>query len=151
MAPALRVSEAAAMALHTMAFLALQNQRIMSTHELAGMLSGSEAHLSKVLQRLTKAGLISSSRGPKGGFILARPAETIKLLEIWEAIDGPVGDIHCMQNPPVCDGTTCLFGALVKQVNQLVRESLGGTMLSDLSYDHKRLLRKTNRARRSAK
>jgi Rrf2 family protein len=138
------------MALHTAAFMAVDQERTCSTRELAARLSGSEAHLSKVLQRLTKAGLVLSSRGPRGGFSLARPAGEINLLQVWEAIDGPVGDVHCMQNPPVCDGTTCLFGALVAKMNRQAREYLGGTTLADLRYDQGQLVRRGQRPGRSA-
>ncbi len=140
MAPALKVTEAAAMALHTMAFLALAETRVLTTRELAVRLQGSESHLSKVLQRLAKAGLVLASRGPRGGFALARPADRINLLEVWEAIDGPVGDLHCLQNPPVCEGNSCMFGDLVQQVNRLVREHLSGTTLADLRSEQGRLV-----------
>ncbi len=45
--------------------------------------------LTKILQQLTDAGIITSSRGPKGGVKLARPASGITLAQIVEGIDGP--------------------------------------------------------------
>ena len=53
-----------------MAFLAGKSDKPFSNKEMAGKPDVSEAHLSKVLQRLNKAGLITSYRGPKGGFML---------------------------------------------------------------------------------
>ena len=47
-------------------------------------------YLFKVLQKLTKANIIRSKRGPGGGFSLTRPAEAITILEILEAVDGPM-------------------------------------------------------------
>ena len=47
-------------------------------------------YLLKILQQLVRANILRSKRGPRGGFFLARPAETITLLEIIEAVDGPV-------------------------------------------------------------
>ena len=47
-------------------------------------------YLLKILQQLVRANVLRSKRGPRGGFFLARPAEGISLLEIIEAVDGPV-------------------------------------------------------------
>jgi Rrf2 family protein len=47
-------------------------------------------YLLQVMQQLVKSGVLTSKKGPNGGFSLARPATEINLLEILEAIDGPV-------------------------------------------------------------
>ncbi|HDS85378.1 MAG TPA: Rrf2 family transcriptional regulator [Phycisphaerales bacterium] len=47
-------------------------------------------YLLKILQQLVRANVLRSKRGPRGGFFLARPAEEITLLEIIEAVDGPL-------------------------------------------------------------
>lgn len=140
MAPALRISEAAAMALHTLAFLAQDAGRPWTTRKIAAQLAGSEAHLSKVLQRLVKLGLVSSSRGPHGGFVLGKDADSINLLHVLEAFDGEIGDVNCMQTPAKCDGTTCVFGELVAAVNRTVRDYLVQINLADLRYDGSRLV-----------
>ena len=84
MNPWLNISDAAALALHAMGFLALKKDTPVSNGEIAENFGVSENHLSKVLQRLGKAGLVRSSRGPRGGYLLNRPAEEINLLIIWE-------------------------------------------------------------------
>jgi Rrf2 family protein len=132
MAKAWNISEAAAMALHTMVVLAGSSGMPLTARAIAENLSGSEAHLSKVLQRLARAGFVSSTRGPSGGFVLARPPQDIIMLEVLEAIDGPVGDVSCTQNPPVCDGKSCVFGQLVSMMNSQVQDYLGGIRLSEL-------------------
>ena len=48
------------------------------------------AYLQKIMKDLVRANILASKRGPRGGFKLARPASDITLLEIWEAIDGPM-------------------------------------------------------------
>ena len=47
-------------------------------------------YLLQVMQQLVKSGILTSKKGPNGGFTLARPATEINMLEILEAIDGPV-------------------------------------------------------------
>ena len=46
-------------------------------------------YLLKIMQQLVRANVLSSKRGPGGGFSLARPANEITMLEIVEAVDGP--------------------------------------------------------------
>ena len=47
-------------------------------------------YLLKILQQLVRANVLRSKRGPRGGFFLARPAEDIALLQVIEAVDGPM-------------------------------------------------------------
>jgi len=131
---ALNISEAAAIALHTMAVLSLEPEKSMTTREISSKLSGSEAHLSKVLQRLAKAGFVSAKSGPRGGYALSLPPQAINMLEVFEAIDGPI-DTYCTQTPSVCDGHSCVFGQLVAAVNKQVRDYLGGIRLSELHLE----------------
>ena len=47
-------------------------------------------YLFKILQQMVRSNILRSKRGPGGGFTLARPAKEITLLEIVEAVDGPI-------------------------------------------------------------
>lgn len=47
-------------------------------------------YLLKILQQLVRANVLRSKRGPRGGFFLAKPAEEITMLEVIEAVDGPM-------------------------------------------------------------
>ncbi|MHB1415008.1 MAG: RrF2 family transcriptional regulator [Chloroflexota bacterium] len=129
----LRISEAASLALHAMALLARGSERRVAAKDLAASLQASEAHLAKVMQRLVREGFVSSVRGPSGGFVLKRRAEDITLLEIYEAVDGPLVLDGCLLGEPVCDGKGCLLGGLVTALNRQVREYLGATRLSELA------------------
>ena len=133
MANLLKISEAASLALHTMVYLAAKNERLVTTHEIGEVLRVSEAHLSKVLQRLGKVGLVDATRGPKGGFCLAKAGDDISLLEVYEAIEGPLQDSVCLLDEPVCQGHKCILGGLLEMVNQQAREYLAGTTLTDLT------------------
>jgi len=129
----LRISEAASLAMHTMVLLAKDPEKVVSTHTIATTLGVSEAHLSKVLQRLARAGLVRSVRGPAGGFSPGKPCDELALLEVYEAIEGPLTDRTCLFARPVCDGKACILGDLLGEVNQQVKDCLGSAKLSKLA------------------
>ena len=58
--------------------------------------------LAKIVSQLSVAGIVHATRGARGGVALARPADEISLLEIVEAIDGPVALNECTLNPEIC-------------------------------------------------
>jgi len=120
------------MGMHAMVLLAGSGDVPCAVAALAGRLRVSEDHLSKVMQRLARAGLVRSARGRCGGFLLARPGDCITFLEVLEAIDGPAAARTCLLPQPVCDGTSCLLGSLLARVNEQVLQSLGGTTLADV-------------------
>ena len=127
----LKISEAASLALHTMTLLAARSDSLFPTGEVASTLQVSEAHLSKVLQRLARVGLVKSIRGPKGGFKLSRDGHTITLLEVYEAIEGPLRLGACLMGAPICSGN-CILGGLVGTINKEVHEYLAKPKLSEL-------------------
>ena len=129
----LKISEAATLALHAGAYLASNSEGPAPTRRIASELNVSEAHLAKVLQRLSKEGLVRSTPGPKGGFNLAKPADEISLLEVYEAIEGPLGVGGCLLGEPVCKDGLCILGGLVTEVDQRVRDYLARTRLSQLT------------------
>lgn len=49
-----------------------------------------EIYLLKIMQQMTKANVLKSKRGSRGGYMLARPAREISMLEIIEAAEGPI-------------------------------------------------------------
>jgi len=89
-------------------------------------------YLLKIMQQLTRANILKSKRGPRGGFSLARPANKISLLDIVEAIEGPIAN-----NIAISDiATKGKFGKKADSVfNKAMGESkkvLKQTKLSDL-------------------
>jgi Rrf2 family protein len=129
----LKISEAASLALHTMVLLASKPRQTMSNRDIAAILKVSEAHLAKVLQRLGRAGLVNSHRGPKGGFTLGRDSQDISLLAVYEAVEGPLETKSCLLGKPVCGGK-CLLGGLLHKVGSDVSDYFSQTRLSDLAF-----------------
>jgi len=129
----LKISEAASIGLHTMAFLVAYPEKLIPTWEIAQRLAVSEAHLAKVLQRLTKAGLVESIRGPHGGVKLDVKPKDVSLLEVYEAIEGPIPVSKCLFNTAICDEKNCIFGNMLNNVNKEVLSYLSKTKLIHLN------------------
>jgi Rrf2 family protein len=129
----LRISEAGSMGLHAAAILAANPDRLVPATDMASALGVSEAHLSKVLQRLVHAGLVESVRGRTGGFRLAKDGRKTSLLDVYEAIEGKLSPGECLLRRRVCDGKRCILGKLVHSVNEKVREYLVHTRLAQLA------------------
>ncbi|NMC70348.1 MAG: Rrf2 family transcriptional regulator [Myxococcales bacterium] len=129
----LAISDAASLALHTAGLLAADPARRRPARELAATLGVSQAHLAKVLQRLARAGLVHSVRGPAGGFVLRRPAGEVTLLEVYEAVMGPLRPSPCLLGRPTCSASGCVLGDLLRRVDADVRAYLSGTRLSALA------------------
>lgn len=56
------------------------------------------AYLEHLAARLKKAGLIESRRGPRGGYLLAHPADEITMAQIVEALEGAIAPIECISS-----------------------------------------------------
>jgi Rrf2 family protein len=130
----MKLSRASAYALTFLAHLAREkSDRPIPAHE-AARLKGIPLHmLLKVLTPLEPAGILRTRRGPGGGHVLARAPKEITLLEVVEAVDGPLGG--ALQ--PVGDGEG---KALDKQLQAvcdgavgLVRERLSRVTLAELA------------------
>ena len=80
--------------------------------------------LYRILRRLVDAGLLTGVSGPGGGYMLARPAREISLLEIIEAIDGKRGK---EDPPPISPKFRAAFDS-IKQLNERLAETTDRTL-----------------------
>ena len=132
MASIIQISEAASLALHSMALLAASPDRPLTVKDITSRTGVSEAHLSKVMQRLAKAGLVKSTRGPKGGFVLGDAGLSTSLLAIFESIEGPVADSGCLLPGRECPLRECLFDGLLGRMTAEFKEYMRTKKLADL-------------------
>ena len=89
--------------------------------------------VSKVLKPLAHAGLVEGFRGVNGGYRLARAAEAISLIEIVEAIEGPLGMTECSVHGGGCGiEDHCGVRANWRHINDVVVESLRGVSLAQM-------------------
>ncbi len=133
----MKMSEATALGLHAMV-LATRAEGAISAPAIAAELHASEAHLAKVLHALTRAGLLESKRGPNGGYTLAKPGSKTTLLDVYEALEGPVRRDGCLFAKPVCNQVECILGGLVERVRNEVIGYLATTTLEDAANGRRR-------------
>lgn len=90
--------------------------------------------LAKIVSQLSVAGVVQTSRGARGGVSLARPAADISLLEVIEAIDGPITLNECVNNPAACVfGDDCPVQEVWCHAQSDLVEQLEGTNFAALS------------------
>jgi len=121
----LKISEAAAIALHAADYLA-GHPGLRSAQEIAKALDVSYNHLSKVLQQLTRADLLTPVRGPKGGFSLSPSGKKAAVRDFMTAIDGPVKLHACLMGAKVCRHKNCMFGRFLEETNKRFDAVLDG-------------------------
>lgn len=112
----INLSEAISIALHSLIIIAQSKDR-KSVADLAELMSSSRHHIAKIMQRLNKAKLVSSTRGPKGGFILTKKSESISLLNVYEIIEGKIEVTDCPMDYQECKYNNCVFSDLTKKIN----------------------------------
>ncbi|PIE17658.1 MAG: AsnC family transcriptional regulator [Proteobacteria bacterium] len=127
----LRFSEGVNLAIHAMGYLAHRDDGPVTAPLIAEELGVSRDHLKKILQRLAKVGLLTSQRGPRGGFMLAHPATEITLFQVVCAIEGDWQPPHCIFGGSICEGA-CTMHEITKRLHSDVRSTLEGTTLDAL-------------------
>jgi Rrf2 family protein len=114
----LKISDSSSLAFHAMALLARHPERRVSTTKIAKLFDASEHTLAKVMHDLVRAGFVDSVRGAGGGFSLIKNPRKVTMLQIYETIDGPLEEQHCLLGKPACDGTTCVMQGLMGRLHK---------------------------------
>ena len=99
----MQITRQADYAIRAVRYLAMQgeNQRA-ATSTVAQEMKIPPSFLAKIISQLSIAGLLHTSRGARGGVTLARPPKDITLLDVVEAIDGPILLNECVGDPNSC-------------------------------------------------
>jgi len=116
MANIINFSDAASIGLHSMIIIA-KSEKPINAIQLAERLGKSKHHIGKILQRLVKDGLLSSSRGPTGGFeIIVNPKE-VTLYEVYSSIEGKSKVRICAEDEHICPVDKCIRKNLIKKLS----------------------------------
>ena len=126
------ISQTAEYALRAMVFMAAAEDSAHVTQEIAQRMQVPAGYLSKVLQSLSRAGLVTSQRGLGGGFTLAKPARDISIYEVIQAVD-PVQRIRvCPLKLTVHSVHLCPLHKRLDDAMAVVEKSFRATALSEL-------------------
>jgi Rrf2 family protein len=112
-----------------MVLIARNNEGINAV-KIAEQTGFSKNHISKVAQRLVKNDLLTSVRGPLGGFTLKKSPAKITLLEIYESIEGPIEIRDCPLAYEVCHFDQCLMGNVINKMTGEFKRFLIGQSLN---------------------
>lgn len=107
--------------------------RPLSVREIAETRAIPGAFLEQLLAALRRAGLVSSVRGVRGGFVLARDPQTITALEIVEALEGPLAPTVCAGSDDCGRSAACAASSVWGDVAQSMRDVLGRWDLARLA------------------
>jgi Rrf2 family protein len=108
MANVFSLSEAASIALHGIILIAKEKEGL-NVIKISERTDTSKHHVAKVMQRLVKAGYLTSQRGPSGGFLLKKDPANITFLEIFEIIEGPIEVSDCPMEKQICPFDSCIM------------------------------------------
>jgi Rrf2 family protein len=102
--------------------------------------------LSKIFQNLSRAGIVSSSRGTGGGFMLVKDPAEITLLDVVEAIEGQIALNMCLSNGQVCDQRpTCAVHSVWREAQDHLLDLLRNKTFAELAQASRTLVEEASR------
>lgn len=129
----LRVTKLTDYATVVLTVLAAQSDAVLSASELAERAGLESPTVSKLLKPLAQAGLVEGFRGANGGYRLARPADTITLFDVVEAMEGPLGMTECSVHEGNCGiEQQCGIRANWRRINDVVADALRAVTLAQM-------------------
>lgn len=124
----MRLSLEADYGLRIVDFMSKQSfSEIISSRQIAQACCLSDRITLKVLHRLLRSGIISSTRGINGGYRLNKPLDELSYLDVINAIDGKISINKCMEDPSVCTRNavgSCKLHKNLLKLNCLIEENL---------------------------
>ena len=119
------------------AVIYLSNQdpeKCCSIAEIAKQQRVPRKFLEKIIQELTRGGLIKSKRGSCGGYTLARAPDAISFFDVVQAIEGPLAVNACLDEPLGCDQSPrCTMLGVWSDLQRKITEVLTQTTIADLT------------------
>jgi Rrf2 family protein len=138
----MRMNEGVEWALHSCLLLTwLDDHGPVPTAKLAAAFELPPAYLNKQMQALSKAGIVASTPGARGGFLLARAPEEITLLDVVTAIEGPDEAFRCQEIRQRGIGASvpkrdfreqCVIAAAMRRADVAWRRELAAQTLADI-------------------
>jgi FeS assembly SUF system regulator len=139
----LRVTKLTDYATVVLTVLAARPGDVLSATELAEQAGLEIPTVAKLLKPLAQAGLVAAFRGSNGGYRLARAATDISLVQIVEAMEGPLGMTECSLHDGACGiESSCGVRANWRRINDVVADALREVTLAQMLAPPPRLPRR---------
>jgi len=131
----MRLTRASSYALHAVVFMAAQKHqnKPVASHHIARARGIPERFLLKVLKPLVSARVLHSIKGPNGGYRLARSANEISMLEVIEAVDGPIRGVAPLSQSASDGYLDRKLETICNQSAEQLRKHLQRVRISELS------------------
>jgi Rrf2 family protein len=131
----LRISRKIDYAIRAMIHLAsISEGTVVPFREIGRQMGVPEDFLAKILKTLVDQGIVRSTRGPHGGYKLARPAESINVLEIIEAAEGPIAVNVCLDEDDACSRqSVCAMSDVWREGQERMLDVFRRTTLASLA------------------
>ncbi len=111
-----------------------EGKRPLQLKAIADRQAISVKYLEQLMSLLRSAGFVRSVRGSKGGYVLARPADQVRLHEIFRCLEGPVTTTECTADSDVCKRSAdCVARDIWMQVEAAVQDVLSAITLADVA------------------
>ena len=92
--------------------------------------------MAKVLQRLVRTGLLTSQQGTRGGYTLSRPASSISVADVIQAIDGPFTVTACSTEKNDCEQySKCSIRDQLWQIRERIAVTLGTVSIAEMAAE----------------
>ena len=129
----MQFTKASDYAVRVLSYLINANGSVSRAQSIAAATEIPESFLAKILGQLCRSGLVRSHRGARGGFSLAAPPDSLNLLQVVEAMEGPLR-LNICDAPERCTFIdTCPIESAWEKAEQTLRESLQEHKLADLA------------------
>jgi Rrf2 family protein len=128
-----RLSKKADYGLIALKHLARHTEESVSAREIAREYRIPAELLAKILQRLARKGLVLSQQGTHGGYVLARDPSQISIVDVIEALDGPIGITPCERGSSCEQLELCSVRDPLMMVRAKMVRILGDTSIYELA------------------
>ena len=99
----MQVSKSLDYAVRSLTYIAKEKANVFTIRDISEKQHIPQNYLAKIMRKLVQKGLLSSSPGPEGGYSLRKSTDEISLKDVYEAIEGDMQLIDCMEKNVVCE------------------------------------------------
>lgn len=141
----LNLNEANIIGIHCMAMIAASGENGITVKRISELTNCSKNHLSKLMEKFVKAGLVYATRGQLGRFFMKKASEKVLLIDIIEAVTGEIdySEDACPLTKNYCKGAGYMMNGICKEIADEYISYLRKTTLADIKGKAEKILEQT--------